>query len=88
MITKSGSTYSLSRYQVDENNSTSKIWEIQSIVLGAEVVGSLVIDREYTAVSFPDGKSLTTESGSEYRGKINIYNSLNLEETVSVIVGV
>jgi hypothetical protein len=58
MITKIGSTQSLARYKVDYGSESKKMTEEQNIILGVEPVGSLVADREFTAISFPNGKSL------------------------------
>ena len=90
MITKSGSTgtYSMAKYELNSESETKKMSEKETIILGNEPVGQLVADREFTAISFPNGKSLTTATTSERRGKIVIYKTDDLKEVVDTVVGV
>ena len=46
--------------------------------MGSEPVGYLVADREFTAISFPGGKSLTSATKSEFKGNIVIYKTDDL----------
>lgn len=57
-------------------------------MLGLESVGQLVADREFTAVSYPNGKSFSNSTTTERRGKIVIYKTDDLNTVVDTIVGI